>query len=249
MDIFLPQVLHKQGRSWRALDYERDILGAIDWDQLGPMEPVNLEDQERLQEIYATIHLQEETVIEKQIQASDESGPDMKLEISFFVRRLGDVITNPWLAARIVKATLQRYRERGYDEATLYANRLYLSEILKNNLRERIDELSESVFRAKLGDDKIRFNLVLNQISFVILLFVWYHCIAIYCFCFNSLSTNGVNDASLQISSHLIRRSTETAKIPLWTRRNLCPKVSTRPYPATSRPKPSSRRDDRPSDS
>ena len=159
IDIFLPQVLHKHGHSWRPLDYERDILSAMDWNQLGPMEPVDLEDQERLQEIYATIHLQEETVIEKQIQESAESGTDMKLEISFFVRRLGDVITNPWQAARIVKATLQGYREQSYDEATLYTNRLYLSEVLKNNLRERIDELSESVFRTKLGDDQIRFNL------------------------------------------------------------------------------------------
>ena len=159
MDIFLPQVLHKQGRSWRPLDYERDILSAIDWNQLGPIEPVDLENQERIQEIYATIHLQEEAVIDKQIQASGESGPNMKLEISFFARRLSDVITNPWQAARIVKATLQGYREQGYNEATLYANRLYLSEVIKNNLQERIDELSESVFRTKLGDDQIRFNL------------------------------------------------------------------------------------------
>lgn len=159
MDIFLPQVLHKQGRSWRPLDYERDILSAIDWNQLGPIEPVDLENQERIQEIYATIHLQEEAVIDKQIQASGESGPNMKLEISFFARRLSDVIINPWQAARIVKATLQGYREQGYNEATLYANRLYLSEVIKNNLQERIDELSESVFRTKLGDDQIRFNL------------------------------------------------------------------------------------------
>ena len=159
MDIFLPQVLHKQGRSWRPLDYERDILSAIDWTQLGPMEPVDLEDQECIGEIQAVIHLQEDAVIEKQMQASNESSPDLKLEISFFVRRLSDVITNPWLAARVVKATLQGYREKGVDDATLYANRLYLSEVLKNNLRERIDELSEAVFRTKLSDDKIRFNL------------------------------------------------------------------------------------------
>ena len=162
MDIFLPQVLHKHGRSWRPLNYERDILSAIDWTQLGPVEPVDLEDQEHLQEIQATIHLQDDPVIEKQMQESNESGPDMKLEISFFVRRLGDVITNPWQAARIVKATLQGYREQGYDEAALYANRLYLSEVLKNNLRERIDELSESVFRTKLSNDQIRFNLETN---------------------------------------------------------------------------------------
>ena len=35
MDIFLPKVLHKRGRSWDMLNYERDILSAIDWSQLG----------------------------------------------------------------------------------------------------------------------------------------------------------------------------------------------------------------------
>ena len=155
MDIFLPKVLHKRGRSWDMLNYERDILSAIDWSQLGAVEPVSLDDKELLQEIRATIHLQDHDEPEKIVVESTSQ----KLEISFFVRRLNDVIPNPWQAARIVKATLQTYREQGTDEDTLFANRLYLSEVLKNKLRTQIETLAETVFREKLDNNKIRFSL------------------------------------------------------------------------------------------
>ena len=155
VDIFLPRVLHKQGRKWRELNYERDILSAIDWHQLGPVAPINLGEEAQLQEIRATIHLQDEAVINKRLQESAAHN----LEIAFFVRRLGDVLPNPWHAARIVKATLADYREEGIDEETLYTHRLYLSEYLKRRLHDRIDKLAETVFREKLEAGKIQFNL------------------------------------------------------------------------------------------
>ena len=155
MDICLPRVLHKQGRNWRELDYERDILGAIDWYQLGPVAPINLGEAVQLQEIRATIHLQDEAVIHKKLQESAAHN----LEVAFFVRRLGDVLPNPWHAARIVKATLAVYREEGIDEGTLYMHQLYLSEYLKRYLRDRVDKLAEAVFRGKLKAGEIEFNL------------------------------------------------------------------------------------------
>ncbi len=154
-DIFLPRVLHKHGRNWRELNYERDILSAIDYHQLGAIAPINLGAEAQLQEIRATIHLQDEAVIDKKLQASATHN----LEVVFFVRRLGDVLPNPWHAARIVKATLAAYREEGTDDETLYTHRLYLSEYLKRHLRDRIDKLAEAVFRGKLEDGKIQFNL------------------------------------------------------------------------------------------
>ena len=50
-------------------------------------------------------------------------------------------------------------REQGTDEDTLFANRLYLSEVLKNKLRTQIETLAETVFREKLDNNKIRFSL------------------------------------------------------------------------------------------
>lgn len=155
MDIFLPRVLHKQGRGWRELNYERDILRAIDWHQLGGVAPINLGEAAQLQEIRATIHLQDEAVINKKLQESAAH----TLEVAFFVRRLGDVLPNPWHAARIVKMTFAAYREEGVDEGTLYAHRLYLSEYLKRCLRDHIDKFAEAVFREKLEAGDIQFNL------------------------------------------------------------------------------------------
>ncbi len=155
VDIFLPQVLHKRGRSWEMLNYERDILSVIDWSQLGAVEPVNLDDKELLQEIRAAIHLQDHDDPEKVFLESAAE----KLEVSFFVRRLNDVIPNPWQAARIVKATLEAYWEQGTDEDKLYANRLYISEVLKNKLRAHIETLTQTVFQQKLDNNKIRFSL------------------------------------------------------------------------------------------
>ena len=160
VDIFLPRVLHKQGRKWRELNYERDILSAIDWHQLGPVAPINLGEEAQLQEIRATIHLQDEAVIDKRLQESAAHN----LEIAFFVRRLGDVLPNPWHAARIVKATLADYREEGIDEETLYTHRLYLSEYLKRRLHDRIDKFAETVFREKLEAGKIQFNLQADSV-------------------------------------------------------------------------------------
>ena len=154
-DIFLPRVLHKQGRGWRELNYERDILSPIDWYQLGPVAPINLSEEAQLQEIRATIHLQDEAVIHKKLQESAVHN----LEVAFFVRRLGDVLPNPWHAARIVKATLAAYREEGVGKDTLYTHRLYLSEYLKRCLRDRIDQFAEAIFREKLKAGEIQFNL------------------------------------------------------------------------------------------
>ena len=157
VDIFLPRVLHalSEGRGWRALDYERDILSAIDWHQIGAVEPVDLESHELFQEIRATIHLQDEAVIEKALQDDADAG----LSLAFFVRRLVDVVPNPWQSARIVKATLNRYRAQGTTEEMMFQNRLYLSEVMKLRLRERIEQLSENIFREKLAANKIQFRL------------------------------------------------------------------------------------------
>ncbi len=155
IDIFLPRVLHKDGRNWRELNYERDILSAIDWHQLGAVAPINLGEEAQLQEIRATIHLQDDAVIDKKLQESAAHN----LEVAFFVRRLMDVLPNPWHAARIVKATLSAYYEKGVNEETLYTHRLYLSEYLKRQLRVRVDKLAEAVFCEKLEAGKIQFNL------------------------------------------------------------------------------------------
>ncbi len=155
VEIYLPRVLHQHGENWRSLSYERDILGVIRWNEIGEVETVPLGDETQRQETRATIHLQDETELEKKFK---ESATDT-LDVGFFVRRLTDIIPNPWRAAHIVKRIFAAYRENGTDDGTLYEQQLYLTEYLKNCLRQRVETLAEAIFQDKLDNDKIRFRL------------------------------------------------------------------------------------------
>ena len=155
VEIFLPCVLHQHGDNWRSLSYERDILGAIRWNEIGEVETVPLGDEAQIQETLSTIHLQDETELEKKFR---ESATDT-LDVGFFVRRLTDVIPNPWRAAHIVKTILAAYQEQGVDNEMLYTQRLYLAEYLKNCLHQRVETLAEAIFQEKLDNEIIRFRL------------------------------------------------------------------------------------------
>ena len=166
IDIFLPRVLHKKtgttsnrSNAWRELNYEKDILRTIAWQQLKPIPVINLGDAEQAEEIRATIHLQDEATTETSLRTSATH----TLQIAFFVRRLTDVLPNPWHAARIVKATLEAYRTSGTDEETLYTQRLFLSEYIRKQLHHQIDTLAENVFRQKIQSGDIQFKLQIDE--------------------------------------------------------------------------------------
>ncbi len=153
--IFLPKVLHKRGKEWDTLDYDRDILGAIDWHQLNAVEPVNWEEEKAYQTDVA-IDLQQEGLVSehnRQIFLSND------LDIGYYIRRLSDIIPNPWHAARIVKESFEAHKEKGYDEKALCTRQVDVSEDIKNKLRAQIDKLAENLFLQKLKDDEIRFRL------------------------------------------------------------------------------------------
>jgi type III restriction enzyme len=60
--ILLPRVLHKNGgRSFRALDYERDILAALDWSLFGYSErsAFTPDDQDRMRAIFAQVNMKD----------------------------------------------------------------------------------------------------------------------------------------------------------------------------------------------
>ena len=153
--VFLPKVLHKRGKEWDTLDYDRDILGAIDWHQLNAVEPVNWEEEETYQ-TDITIDLQEG---DKVSDKYDKVSVSINNDIGYFIRRISDIIPNPWQAARIVQETFEAYEKRGIDDKILHKRQVDVSEDIKNKLRAQIDKLAETLFQQKLKDDEIRFRL------------------------------------------------------------------------------------------
>lgn len=167
--IFLPRVLHKDGSpaGYRALDYDRDILGELDWEcfRFLQAESVNVEADEKLQRTIARIDIDKkgkeggQTVLDL-AQEERQRMPDEGLDIPFLVRQLLDVVPNPWQGMRILEETLESLRKRGVSEERIYANRLDLLQVMKQDLRQQVSEASEALFRSKLKSGEISLRLV-----------------------------------------------------------------------------------------
>ena len=158
LQIFLPQVLHKEGKKWRLIDYDRDILSAIDWSKIDAGKEVNLSDNATILETKITVDIQ------GQGEASTENlDAGESLNLDYFVRRLMDTVPNPWQAARMAERFIQKHRNKKQDDKKLLNNRIHLSEILRSRVKKGIDTRAESVFRAKVGRNEIRFHLETDE--------------------------------------------------------------------------------------
>lgn len=167
--IFLPRVLHKDPNApegWRALDYERDILGDLDWAGIRFLSAndLNLDQGGRLERTVARINLNhsgggDQTILDLEREVlSFEENPN--LDKPYLVRQLTDVVPNPWQAGRILTETLETLRVRGVRESDLYANRLELLKQIKLELREMANQRAEGLFKEKLAKGLIRLRLV-----------------------------------------------------------------------------------------
>ena len=158
LKIFLPQVLHKKGKGWRPIDYDRDILSAVSWDAIDAGGVVNLDDVDIMREIIATVDVQGGESVSDEAFETGEG-----LSLDYFVRRLTDIVPNPWQAARIAKRFLDQHERKGYDGSKLLNQRVYLSEVLRRRVKADIDVKAEAVFRDKVARDDIRFQLETDE--------------------------------------------------------------------------------------
>ena len=157
-EIFLPKVLHKnvQG-TWEELDYQRHILPGIDLSAIGPPDAQSAH-PDRPQESSASVDLDggnaSATFYDPQALFVDES-----VRVSWYARRISDIMPNPFQAARIVQELIQRMYDGGEDDGGIYRQRSALASQLREHVVKAMDQQAENVFLAKLDSGKIRFDL------------------------------------------------------------------------------------------
>ena len=156
-DIFLPKVLHEDGAGgWRDLDYHRDILPAIAYERIEPPGPAaSLPVAARRQT--ATVDVGAREAVAARGEAEDLP-VDKRVRLTYFVRRLADVVPNPWHAAGIAGRLLERLRETE-GEAGIYDRRSHLADALRQAVIDGVERMAERLFRDKLLQGEIRFDL------------------------------------------------------------------------------------------
>lgn len=170
--ILLPRVLFVEPNSApRLLDYERDILGRLDWRAFRSMKAQDLEaEKAKLQHTIARVTVEKKpdggqmilhTILHQQTSELPQEG----LDFPFLVRQLLDVVPNPWEATRILKETITDLLAAGLKEKQVYAARLDILKVVKQELREQVNTAAEKLFREKLEAGEIQFRLDVSKKS------------------------------------------------------------------------------------
>ena len=159
-EIFLPRVLHRKGDEWEELDYQRHILPGIDLNAIGPPDPQSAH-PDRPRETRATVDLGDDgasaTYYDPRGLFVDES-----VKISWYARRISDILPNPFQAARVAQELVQHMYAAGEDDSKIYQQRSALASQLREHVANAMDQQAELVFRSKLARGDIRFDLDAN---------------------------------------------------------------------------------------
>lgn len=156
-EICLPLVLHSDGNRWTELDYRQHILPAINWDAIHVANVQSSMPQKPVVE-FGTVDVGEEGAVYS--ESSEAELPiDVTPSLSWYARRLGDLIPNPWQAARVASEAIDQLREADQSDEQIYRQRLTLVDLLRSEVRKQIEVQSERVFNQKLADGHISFSL------------------------------------------------------------------------------------------
>ena len=154
-NIFLPLVLHRDDEEWRELDYSRHITSQIDWNSIDP--PDTRESQIELPQVQSAI-----VDVGDPLPAFQEVRTlilDKTVKLSWFARRLSDIVPNPWQAARITGNLLDNLRLSGESDDSIHDRRSFLAYELRKHVSGVLEKQAERIFLQKLAKKEIRFDL------------------------------------------------------------------------------------------
>ncbi|HZT26918.1 MAG TPA: hypothetical protein VFA57_14560, partial [Pseudolabrys sp.] len=161
--IMVPKVLHRDGKKkYRELDYEADVLGCIDFDRFSYRHADEFS--------FADYDVASRQTVEVDIASGEKFDPgstvpasqaldSVVLDRAALIRRMLDVVPNPWQGARILDETLAKLRKRA-DETKIVNSRLTLVDHMIDDLQGQLEAAAEAVFRAKVKSGDIVFKLL-----------------------------------------------------------------------------------------
>lgn len=165
LKIFLPKVLHRNGKTLKELSYEEDLLFSIDWSKVKlnkyPLLNKKIPDISHTQvdmkshiELLSSFHgRKEEELLE------DVEHENFNKDFGFICQRLSDIVPNAWDASTIVDKALSSLK-RKYGKKQVYLSRFHILDFLRDNLQSQINQKTEKIFREKLKNHEIIFKLV-----------------------------------------------------------------------------------------
>ena len=143
-------------QNWIELDYQRHILPHVDWASIEALDP-RASAPASVKRQAATVNLDDLPPV-----ISCRPRPcrlTRSVRVSDFARHLSDIVPNPWHAARLAQQLIDCLKQGGASEDNIYDRRAYLTQVLREHVRNEVEAQAEQVFQEKLNRGEIRFDL------------------------------------------------------------------------------------------
>lgn len=162
--IYLPRVMILDGVEKRDLDYETDLLSAIDWRGFDPA-PIAARIPDNAQAAAAQlqrISLADDGAKLVLGEATVPSTDAPTFDPSYAVRLISDLVPNPFVGREIVGHVLTALDARGFDTVKLGRLTSLIIEELRRGLEKERDARAEMLFRVWVKAGRIQFRLRLD---------------------------------------------------------------------------------------
>jgi len=162
-EIYLPKVLLVEGGKARELDYETDVLSAVDWRGFDPQAiadriPDNAQAAEnQLQRISLT-----DTPGHFEAKSMVAGAEALRFDPAHAVRMISDIVPNPFVGREIVGRILAALEKRGFDARKTGALASLIVEELRKGLDAERAARAEAIFKADVAAGRIQFRLRLD---------------------------------------------------------------------------------------
>ena len=155
-NIFLPMVLHRDGDDYIELDWRRHIRPEINWDAIDVPPGIQEAQANPARIERATVGVGSDLPV---YHPSQLLNIDKPVNIAWFTRRLSDIVTNPWRAARFVMRMVDVLRANGKTDMQINDRSYDLVCALQEHIKAEVDKQAKRVFVDKLRRGEISFDL------------------------------------------------------------------------------------------
>ena len=164
--LVLPAFMIRDGRRWRPVYYETDILSRVPWGDvdLTPLFDLPLETG-GVKDVTVRAGLEFEPLFADAEGASAGVNAEGGIDYYFAAGHLVDVLPSPWRGAEAARMVFGKLLAR-HPREQVVANYLFVLEELRKHLEAERDRLSRQVFGALLDDGTMRFIVVTDDLAF-----------------------------------------------------------------------------------
>ncbi|MBI2899616.1 MAG: DEAD/DEAH box helicase family protein [Planctomycetes bacterium] len=166
-NIVLPAFVIRDGKDWRLVSYEADILSRVRWAEADVDSVKDLDlslEEKRDLEIRAGLEPDKMEFMRRAEEVRGAAGPP-RFDFARAASHLLDIVPNPWIGydfvERVFSALLKKWKGQ---EHVVASNLVFVLEELRKRLETERDRLAESVFNELLEADDMRFMVVTRDL-------------------------------------------------------------------------------------